>query len=150
MNLVFREAEKADIDTCTDIILSSEVWSPYSMDYEKAYNMLSSTQDKLYVAEINGCIVGFVTLRANGIGNFGAFVRLLAVKDGFRGKGIGKQLVEFATKIAANHDRNLFLLCSTKNSLGISFYESSGFEKIGVLGDLFVDGHDEILFRKRI
>ena len=150
IELTFREAMKEDIVICSKLISSSEAWSTLGIDYNKAFELLDSMEDRIYVAENNNNIVGLITLRPNGMGNFGAYIRMIAIKEELRNSGIGKQLVNFIESVAAKHDKNMFLVCSITNVSAISFYEAIGFERVGVLSNLFIDGHDEILYRKRI
>ena len=76
---------------------------------------------------------------------------MIAVAEIFRGQGIGKRMINHIKEIVASKHRhipNVFLICSVKNKDAQSFYEKNGFEKIGIMKDLVVDGHDEIWYRK--
>lgn len=83
-------------------------------------------EGSIYVAEINEKLVGFVTIRIDGVGNIGAYIKMIAVDQVFRGSGIGAQLIDYVSGIAAENIPNLFLICS------VSF------------------GHDEIFYRKSL
>jgi ribosomal protein S18 acetylase RimI-like enzyme len=105
-------------------------------------------EDTIYIAENKEETVGFITLRINGVGNIGAYVRMVAVAEGFRGQGIGRKMIEYVSEIASQDISNLFLICSVENKKAQDFYEKAGFERVGVMKDLVVKGHDEILYRK--
>lgn len=75
---------------------------------------------------------------------------MIAVRQKLRNMGVGKRLVEFVEVLASKNNRNIFLICSSENSGASNFYKKIGFEETGVLKDLVMQGHDEILFRKRL
>ena len=93
----------------------------YGFDFEKSVRVLETMEDVIYIAKLNGKVAGFITLRINGVGNIGAYVRMLAVNTEYRNKGIGKVMVDYIQQIA--HDNgmdNIFLICSTDNPKGKS------------------------------
>jgi len=149
MDLVFRLANPTDIPILAQIISSYEAWTCYDIDYQRAVTLFEKMEDTIYLAEQENQVRGFITIRLNGVGNFGAYVRMLAVADPYRGQGIGRKLVDYAGKIVAPHLPNLFLICSADNLSAQRFYESVGFENAGLLKDLVIPDHDEILYRKR-
>jgi ribosomal protein S18 acetylase RimI-like enzyme len=57
-------------------------------------------EDTIYIAETKNQVVGFITLRINGVGNIGAYIRMVAVTEDYRGKGIGKELINFVEEKA--------------------------------------------------
>jgi len=93
-------------------------------------------EDTIYVTEQNGEVVGFITLRINGVGNIGAYVRMVAVAEKFRGQGIGRQMIAYIGNLASQYIPNLFLICSVENVDAQKFYEKNGFEKIGIMKNL--------------
>lgn len=105
-------------------------------------------QDIIYVAELNDQLAGFVTLRTDGVGNIGAYIRMLAVDSAFRGQNIGARLIDYVSQIAVQNIPNLFLICSLENVRAQIFYERNGFEQVGIIKDLAVSNHDEIFYRK--
>ncbi|OPX87687.1 MAG: Acetyltransferase (GNAT) family protein [Pelotomaculum sp. PtaB.Bin104] len=140
--MIIRKGENKDFPILARIISSSEAWTCYGIDYDIAVSLFDKMEDTIYVAEIEGRVVGFITLRIDGVGNIGAYVRMVAVDEPYRGQGIGAKDVAFQ-KIS-----NVFLICSVTNVKAQRFYENTGFAKVGILPDLVVSGHDEILYRK--
>jgi len=143
-----RKGTQEDFGQLANIISSSEAWTCYGIDYNLALKLFEQMQDTIYVAEINNRLVGFVTLRTDGVGNIGAYIRMLAVAPTFRGQSIGAQLINYVSQIAAHNIPNLFLICSPDNFRAQKFYKRNGFEQVGIIKDLVVTGHDEILYRK--
>lgn len=149
-HLEIRAGVIADFPKLAQIISSSTAWICYGIDYRKAVQLFEQMPDKIYIAELNQNMAGFFTIRPDGVGNIGAYIRMLAVDSNFRSCGIGTQLIDYAGKIAAAHIPNLFLICSVENINARRFYERNGFEQVGLLKDLAVVNHDEILYRKRL
>lgn len=147
-NPIFREAKAQDIPMLADIISTTEAWQRYNIDYTTAIRLLESMEDTIYVAEIGDQIGGFVTLRTNGVGNIGAYMRMIAVAEIYRGRELGRKLMDYISEIAFQKTPNLFLICSVDNSDARRFYEKVGFAKAGTLSNLVLEGHDEILYRK--
>jgi ribosomal protein S18 acetylase RimI-like enzyme len=146
--MAIRLGTSSDIDQLAHIISSSEAWTCYGIDHNLALKLFQQMQDTIYVAELNHQLAGFVTLRTDGVGNIGAYIRMLAVISAFRGRGIGARLIEYVSQIAAQNIPNLFLICSFDNIRAQSFYERNGFERVGIIKDLAVSNHDEIFYRK--
>ena len=138
----------ADFGELAKIISSYEAWTCYGIDFDIALRLFEQMKDTIYIAELNHRLTGFITLRTDGVGNIGAYIRMLAVAHVFRGQGIGAQLIDYAGQIAAQNIPNLFLICSLDNVRAQSFYERNGFEQVGIIKELAVTGHDEIFYRK--
>lgn len=143
-----RAGTRDDLAQLAAIISSSEAWTCYGIDFDLALKLFDQMTDNIYVAETNQQLVGFVTLRIDGVGNIGAYIRMLAVAQNYRGLGIGGQLIDYVGRIAARNIPNLFLICSVENVRAQSFYERNGFNPIGIMKDLAVANHDEIFYRK--
>ena len=149
-NLIIRSTLSSDIPKVARILSSSEAWSCYGIDYQIAKQLLETMPDTSYVGVIGNQIVGFITLRIDGVGNIGAYIRMVAVAESFRGKSIGTKLIDYISSIAFKSIQNLFLICSEENIMARSFYEKVGFIPVGVLPDLVIEDHAEIFYRKTI
>jgi len=147
-SIEIRPGTSADFSHLAQIISSSEAWTCYGIDYNLALKLFEQMQDTIFIAELNNQLAGFVTLRKDGVGNIGAYIRMLAVESAFRGQKIGAQLIDYVGQIAAQNIPNLFLICSLDNVRAQSFYERNGFEQVGIIKDLAVSNHDEIFYRK--
>lgn len=144
----FRQGENKDFSALARIISTSEDWTRYGINYDIAIGLFEKMKDTIYVAEINGQIAGLITLNINGVGNVGAYVRMVAVAEPYRGQGIGGQLIDYTTNLAFQKTPNIFLICSVDNVKAQHFYEKIAFVKVGILADLVISGYDEILYRK--
>ena len=150
MEIRIHEAEQRDIPEVAEIMSTSEAWKCFGIDYGWAFKTLTTMTDALYVAVSpeTGEVVGFGSVRRDGVGNIGAYTRLFGVKKKYLRRGIGRQLCDFIWDIAAKTSPNLFLICSENNKPGLEFYEKMGFTKAGILTGLVIPGQNEILLRK--
>lgn len=144
---IIRPMQFWDIPTVAMILSTTEAWTCYGINYEIAKQLLEGMQDKSYVAVIGETIVGFITLRLDGVGNIGAYIRMVVVAESFRGEGIGVKMINHIAKIAFEETSNLFLICSIENTKDRAFYEKVGFNQVGILTDLVIKGHNEIFYR---
>ncbi|MDA8211848.1 MAG: GNAT family N-acetyltransferase [Clostridia bacterium] len=144
----FRQATYNDFPVLARIISTTEAWTCYGIDYNQALGLFENMEDSIILAEKANQVTGFITLRPNGVGNIGAYIRMVAVAEPFRCQGIGNKLIDYAANLAFQQIPNLFLICSVENTKAQRFYERVGFKKVGILSDLVVTGHDEILYRK--
>lgn len=149
-NLIIRRTTPYDIPKVAQILSSSEAWMCYGTTYNIAKQNIETMADDSYVGFIDDSVVGFITLRVDGIGNFGAYIRMLAVAEPYRGKGIGRMLIDYISNLAFQKTQNLFLICSEQNIMAQRFYEKVGFVQVGALSDLVIKGQNEILYRKTI
>ena len=86
-------------------------------------------EDKIWVAENNGELVGLVSLIVNGQQ---AEIEPIVVKKECRGRNIGKMLLKKVTEEA----ENIGILCLSvkpvvRNKEAISFFHKSGFNSLG-------------------
>ena len=119
--------------TMDDVIQVAEIeqecfTTPWSLNsFEQAVHMNHTI---FLVAEVVGEIVGYCgILYVLDEGN----ITNIAVRDSYRGKGIGRKLMEEAMKIANNNNVFHFLLeVRRSNKLAIALYESLGFVEEGI------------------
>ncbi len=148
MNILIRPATSPDFDKLARMISSDIAWNRYGIDYRVALQLINSAEDQFYLAVVNQEVVGFCALRLNGVGNIGSYIRMIVVAESHRGQGIGKKLLDYVWNLSILYIPNVFLICSTDNIRAQKFYEREGFKKVGLLEDLVVPGHDEILYWK--
>lgn len=92
---------------------------------------------KTYLARQNGEFVGTAVFtwsdvriwgREHGRDESAGYLHRLAIKDGFRGQGIGEQIIGWAEDQVREADRDYLRLdCSSGNKRLRAFYESLGF-----------------------
>lgn len=104
-------------------------------------------QGNLFVAIEQDVCTGFMFYITNGVFHSFPYLHLIAVKEEYRGKGIGKQLVEYFEKIS-NRDK-FFLAVADFNPNAKRFYESIGYRQVGEIPGLYREGITEYIMMKR-
>lgn len=123
-----RNFKNADIDKIMEIWLNSNIEAHNFIDksyWEKNFEMVKNAlpQAEIYIYEENNNIMGFVGLVEN-------YIAGIFVEKNFRGKGIGKKLLDYAKSIKNNLTLNVY----EKNIDAVKFYKREGFtvEKFGI------------------
>ncbi|MHC1760151.1 MAG: GNAT family N-acetyltransferase [Negativicutes bacterium] len=97
--LIIRRTLASDIPKVAKILSSTEAWSCYGITYDIARQMLEKMPDDSFVGIIDNEVVGFITLRIDGVGNIGAYTRMVVVAEVYRGKAIGSKLIDYVSCI---------------------------------------------------
>jgi predicted GNAT family acetyltransferase len=139
-------ARAEEAETCARLMSGSEPWKTLRRDYEIALKIVTSPTREVYVAFVEGEIVGFIVLIMSGA--FVGFIQTVAVMPQWRNKGIGSRLMEFAEDRIFGVTSNVFVCVSSFNPDARRLYERLGYSAVGELKDLIVPGHSEILLRK--
>jgi|SRR5690348_4035326 len=135
---------------CARIMATSEPWLTLGRTYEESLEVVCDPAREVYVATPVDApeVVGFLILDMRG--TFVGYLRSVAVREDWRGRGLGSRLIAFAeTRIFRDHP-NAFLLVSSFNPRARALYERLGYEEIGELRDYILRGHSEFLLRKSI
>lgn len=131
---------------CAEIIAASEPWITLGMDKDHVIGTFNDPWNEVYAAFIKDEIVGIIVLQTKGA--FSGYLKSIAVKPEWRGKKLGAKMMAFIEKEIFSTCTNLFLCVSSFNTEAQKFYLKLGYEKIGVLNNYLLEGHDEILMRK--
>ncbi len=132
--------------------ISSEIshYTRTQLTPEKYLSILVDPLARLWVAEQDGCLIGFVVVK------FGvpcpvctpAFAELqtLYVQEHFVGQGVGRQLLWAAEEMARSQsDMPLWLTVNAQNTRAFGFYEHHGYTKQGtsdfILGNQRHENH---------
>ena len=111
-------------------ISRDEVEYGLGWDYtsRKLARLINNSTKNVVVARIDETLVGFgiMTYRKDQ-----ANLDLLAVKDGFRRKKVGTQIVLWLEKVAVTSGIfNIFVQLRERNTGALRFYEGLGFQKL--------------------
>ena len=107
--------------------------------------MTDSAKEVYVVRDANG-ISGFMVLNMRGL--LTGYIQILCVRPDRRGQGLGSQLIRWAEDRILRDSPNVFICVSSFNAGARRLYERLGFQPVGVLRELAVPGHDELLLRK--
>jgi ribosomal-protein-alanine N-acetyltransferase len=137
-------SEEAEV--CASMMSGSEPFITLRRDYEASLKMMNDPLREVYVARIGSEVVGFIIVNMRGalIG----YIQSVCTAAGWRGKGIGGELMNFAEKRILCEAPNVFLMVSSFNKGARRLYDRRGYEVVGELKDFIVSGYSEILMRK--
>jgi ribosomal-protein-alanine N-acetyltransferase len=149
LNLDIRNVstEKEKI-VCAQIMAGLEPWITLGMSRDHLLDTLNDPLNDVFAAYVKDDLVGTIVISTKG--PFSGYLKSIAVKPGWRGRKLGKQMMAYIEKEIFSTCANVFLCVSSFNEDAQEFYLKLGYEKVGVLKDYLVGGHDEILMRKTV
>ena len=133
---------------CARIMCTSEPWLTLKRSYETALALITERTREVYAALHNRDVVGFLILSMEGA--LSGYIQTVAVREDWRGQGLGTRLIEFAEERIFRVSPNAFLCVSSFNTRAKDLYARLGYETIGEMRDYVVRGHSEWLLRKTI
>ena len=146
-------ADTQHIVSCVEILQNSELGKAYFSDEKKTKDMLQHAVEKkeLHIA-LNGqgeC-VGFIYYMTNGVFGSYPYLHIVAVKEEYRGCGIGRQLMKYFENHASDSpSAKYFLTVDDFNPRAKKLYENLGYQCVGELPDFYKKGIDCYLMMKR-
>jgi len=150
-NLIIRNMQEGDIDSVARI--SDEGFNEYyPFDYKKSAELMFLNTKQgyvhVFVAEIEGAVVGYVTLKP---WHDGGWIDLIAVEKQSRRSGLAQKLVEYLINEALRRQMRYLTCCISIELTSVkSFWESCGFKLVGTMEKLLSPTHDGFLFYKYI
>ena len=138
----------ADAAWAAKVMAASEPWVTLGIGYERSLNFLGNATRERFLAKVADEPAGFLTISMQGA--FVGYIQLLGVAPEFRGRGVGKALIDYAERRIFRETPNVFICVSDFNQEAQGFYARMGYQKVGELADFIVAGHAEILLRKTI
>ena len=151
VRLVVRHlASDGEAEICARIMATNEPWLTLRRNYDAALEIVRDAMREVYVAtdpDTNE-IIGFVILSMRGA--FVGYIQSVAVREDWRGRGLGSQLIAFAEGRIFREVPNAFILVSSFNERARTLYLRLGYEIVGELRDFIVHGHSEWLLRKSV
>ena len=149
--IVIRALERDDeARACARMMATSEPWITFGRSFEESFDLVCDASREVYVALPldSSEVAGFVIVEMRG--TFVGYIRSVAVREDWRGRGLGARLIGFAEARILREHPNVFLLVSSFNGRAKALYERLGYETIGELRDYVVRGQSEWLLRKSI
>jgi GNAT superfamily N-acetyltransferase len=139
-----------DVGTISRTLCSMDPWltMQYRLEALEFYLLRADPALSRWSVMVSENLAGVLSLRYPWL--FGPFIELMALFDGFRGKGIGGRIVDWVCLQYKDRATNVWATVSAGNEGAQRFYKRMGFERTAVLEDLIKPGWNEILLRKKL
>jgi len=150
MNIAVQKGSLQYVNDCKNAPVNSELGRRYfgrEGNAEKAIRE-GVNQGTFYVALADEICVGFAWYLPKGAFHSFPYLHIIAVNEAYRGKGIGKTLMEFMETLAFANADKIFLVVADFNPEARCFYVKAGYKQVGEIPDLYRPGITEYLMMK--
>ena len=151
MKFAITKAQKINLEDCTIALLNSKLGQEYFVSEERAKSALEEgiTKGELFVAVAEGgeCL-GFIWFILGGAFHSYPYLHIIAVKEKYRGQGIGTKLLSFFEETVFTDNAKVFLVVADFNPDAKRLYQKLGYKQVGILPNLYKDGVTEYLMMK--
>jgi ribosomal-protein-alanine N-acetyltransferase len=143
-------ANDAEARACATIMSTTDPWVTLGRGFDTSLALLRDPTREVYVAAVgeSSDVAGFVILNMRGA--FVGYLQTIAMREDWRGRGLGRWLIARVEERIFREAPNVFLCVSSFNPRAKALYERLGYEVIGELREYIVHGHSEWLLRKTI
>ena len=152
MQINITKATKKHLEDCTSALHNSKLGQEYFPAEEDAIDAITEgiTKEELYVAlNEKGECLGFIWFILSGAFHSFPYLHIIAVREEFRGLGIGSKLLSFFEETVFPHSSKVFLVVADFNPDAKRLYENLGYQQVGALPDLYREGITEYLMMKK-
>ena len=153
MNFNILKGNILNLEDCIDALVNSELGVQYFSEREKAKDALIEgfEKEEIFVAvdNDNRCI-GFIWYILQGAFHAFPYLHIIAVKEEYRGIGIGKKIIENIEDILSEKYSKCFLVVADFNPKAKRLYERMGYIELGRIPDLYKKGVTEIFMMKML
>jgi ribosomal protein S18 acetylase RimI-like enzyme len=137
-----------DFEFCALMMAKSDPWITLGMGFDFCMQAFDGAAKEVYIVKNNTVIVGFVILQMDG--TFKGYIQTICINEDFRGKGLGKKLLNFCEERILKISPNIFICVSSFNTRALQLYTGFGFTIIGELPHFIKEGFSEILLWKTV
>ena len=142
-------ANGADREWAAQLMVHSEPWTTLRRPLEACRAVLHDPEFQVFVSRTRGERSGFIILDPRGMAG-APYLKSVAIAPEFRGSGLGTRLLAFAEDHFRPRARHLFLCVSSFNDGARRLYERVGYEPVGSVKDLAIEGASELVMCKRL
>ena len=151
MKMIIKKAHIDYLEDCKAALLNSKLGEEYFPSEEDATATLTAgiKKGEVYVAlNEDGECMGFMWLILEGAFHSFPYLHIIAVKNSFRGRGIGSKMLEFLENIIFTENSKIFLVVADFNPEAKRLYERVGYRQVGEIPGLYKPGVTEYLMMK--
>ena len=131
---------------CARLMSQSDPWTTLGLPYEYCMKAFEGGFREVFLAECENELAGFVIMQTQG--TFKGYIQTIFMKASWRGRGLGKELIQFCEDRILKYSPNVFICVSSFNAGAIRLYEELGYVQVGELKDFLKIGYAELLYRK--
>ena len=142
-------ASAGDREWAAQLMARSEPWTTLHRSLETCRGLLNDPEFPVFIGRLAGVRFGFLILDPRGVAG-APYLKSLAVSEDFRARGLGTRFITFAEDFFRPRSRHLFLCVSSFNDRARQLYERLGYEPVGAVKDLAIEGASELLMCKRL
>ncbi len=153
MNINVIKADDRYLADCSAAVLNSDLGKIYFKDKKRAVQAITNgiLSGEIFVAVNNDLeCLGFVWLDSAGMFSRFPYLHMVAVREEFRGIGIGKILVRFFEDTVSEENTKAFLVVADFNPRAKALYKSLGYKEVGSIPGLYKEGVTETLMMKEL
>lgn len=151
MDISITRAQLKHLEDCAAALLNSRLGQEYFPSAEKAHAALTEglTREEVVVAvaETGECL-GFLWYIPAGAFHSFPYLHIIAVKEAFRGLGVGTKLLNFVEETVFTTSSKVFLVVADFNPDAKRLYERLGYRQVGEIPGLYKAGVTEYLMMK--
>ena len=150
--ITFEKGNEQHLKDCKDALCQSTLGEKYFSSPGSAESVILEgiCQGNLYVALIGEECVGFTYIIPKGAFHSFPYLHIIAIKEEYRGLGVGKALLDYSECIAFETADKLFLVVADYNPDAKRFYERNGYRQVGEISGLYRSGITEYLMVKEL
>ena len=150
--ITFAKGNEQHLKDCKDALCRSALGEKYFSSPGSAENAILEGihQGNLYVAFIGKECVGFTYIIPKGAFHGFPYLHIISIKEEYRGRGIGKALLDYSERIALEMADKFFLVVADYNPDAKRFYERNGYQQVGEIPNLYRSGITEYLMVKNL
>ena len=150
--ITFAKGNEQHLKDCKDALCQSTLGEKYFSSPGSAENAILEgiRQRNLYVALIGEACIGFTYIIPKGAFHSFPYLHIIAIKEEYRGQGVGKALLDYSEWIASEVADKIFLVVADYNPEAKRFYERNGYQQVGEIPNLYRPGITEYLMTKNL
>jgi len=144
---MIRPLAEGEAEACARMMASTDPWLRLGRTFDQCLGIVLDPSRETYVHAVGGSVRGFIIVNMR-LGVFSGYIQTICVASEARSSGIGSRLVAFAEERIFRDSPNVFLCVSSFNPRARALYQRLGYETVGEMHDLLIEGQSEILMRK--
>ncbi|AKG38805.1 hypothetical protein MA03_05320 [Infirmifilum uzonense] len=143
LDITIREARPEDLFYIVE--LEEKTFGPDAFGFNHVFYLFEKCRDYFLIADYKGLLVGYIVSCRESEEEL--HVHSIAVVEWFRGKGVGRRLMEETINLARQRGlRRIRLEVKTENVAAIKLYEKLGFVRKDILRNFYEDRSDAYVY----